>query len=158
MKKLKQLLLLGALALTVTGCQTTGQIETKDEPFGLAVTGQGDASRQQVLTGAKNYAAGNYGLAEKSFRLAVEATPDNAQAWLGLAASYDQLGRFDMADRAYTHLLKQEGRKASILNNQAYSLILRGENKKALPLLREAANMVPGNKIIDGNLAIASKG
>ena len=37
------------------------------------------------------YRQGNYGLAERYFRRAVESGPRDAEAWLGLAASYDRL-------------------------------------------------------------------
>jgi len=31
----------------------------------------------------------------------VEKAPRDASAWIGLAASYDHVGRFDLADQAY---------------------------------------------------------
>ena len=88
----------------------------------------------------------------------MEATPDNGEAWLGLAAAYDQLGRFDLSDRAYDRLLKLEGRKASILNNQGYSYILRGDFKKARKLLADAKALAPENTIIEGNWQLAVAG
>ena len=59
---------------------------------------------------------------------------------MGLAASYDQLGRFDFADRAYDQLLKVAGRRPEIVNNMGYSQLLRGNKKKASQLLNEARN------------------
>ena len=50
---------------------------------------------------------------------------------MGLAASYDQLGRFDFADRAYDQLLKVAGRRPEIVNNMGYSQLLRGNRKKS---------------------------
>jgi len=44
--------------------------------------------------GRMNFRQGNYGLAERYFRRAVESGPREAEAWLGLAASYDRLHRF----------------------------------------------------------------
>jgi Flp pilus assembly protein TadD len=43
--------------------------------------------------GKKHYRAENFGLAEKYFRHAAELHPRDAEAWLGLAASYDRLRR-----------------------------------------------------------------
>jgi tetratricopeptide (TPR) repeat protein len=54
---------------------------------------------------------GNYGLAERYYRRAVEATHQNDSAWIGLAASYDRLGRFDLADLAYRQAILLEGKK-----------------------------------------------
>ncbi|MEO0543314.1 MAG: tetratricopeptide repeat protein [Pseudomonadota bacterium] len=143
----------GLCALALVGCESVSDLNTQGNN---APTYQGFVGQNAVATGAKHYAAGNFGLAEKSFRSAVEATPANSRAWLGLAASYDQLGRYELADRAYAHLLKEEGRKASILNNQAYSYILRGEMNKARPLLHEAQALSPDNAIINGNLTLAN--
>ena len=48
-----------------------------------------------------NFRRGEYGLAERYYRQAIEERHNNVEAWLGLAASYDRLKRFDEADRAY---------------------------------------------------------
>src|SRR5438067_3386871 len=54
--------------------------------------------------GKRHFRANNFGLAERYFRRAVEKAPGetrrDAEAWLGLAASYDRLRRFELADRA----------------------------------------------------------
>jgi Flp pilus assembly protein TadD len=55
----------------------------------------------------------------------------DAEAWLGLAASYDRLRRFDLADRAYAQAIGILGPKTEILNNQGYSYMLRGNFKRA---------------------------
>ncbi len=44
---------------------------------------------------------GNYGIAQRYFKDAVEKAPRDVTAWIGLAASYDRLRRFDLADQAY---------------------------------------------------------
>ena len=82
-----------------------------------------DISAADLNEGKQQFRAANYGLAEKHFRKAVELRADNAEAWMGLAASYDELGRFDFADRAYDQLLKLTGRKPQVLNNMGYSQI-----------------------------------
>ena len=51
--------------------------------------------------GKVSFKNGDFGKAEYSFRKAVETTPNDREAWIGLAASYDRLRRFDMADKAY---------------------------------------------------------
>ena len=59
-----------------------------------------DEVKDDLTLGKEHFRATNYGLAELHFRRAVEATGD-AEAWLGLGATYDQLKRFELADRAY---------------------------------------------------------
>jgi Flp pilus assembly protein TadD len=101
-----------------------------------------------------NFREGNYGLAERYFRKAVEAGPREAEAWLGLAASYDRLRRFDLADRAYAQLIGLSGRTPEILNNQGYSYMLRGDFKHAREILAEAQAKAPANPYIANNLAL----
>src|SRR5215208_5624475 len=68
-----------------------------------------DEVKDDVTLGKEHYRAQNYGLAEMHFRRAVETASGDAEAWLGLAAAYDQLKRFELADRAYARLLKLTG-------------------------------------------------
>ena len=104
--------------------------------------------------GKKQYRAGNFGDAEKYFRHAAELHPRDAEAWLGLAASYDRLRRFDLADRAYAQAIGIVGPTAEILNNQGYSYMLRGDYKRAREKLAEAQRKEPGNKYVANNLQL----
>ena len=112
------------------------------------------ATLDPLKKGKKNFRNNNIGLAEKSFRKAVESSPRNAEAWLGLAASYDRLGRFDLADRAYDEAIRLKGPLPQILNNRGYSYYLRGNFKKARLVLAEAAKGDPENTQIQGNLEL----
>jgi Flp pilus assembly protein TadD len=85
------------------------------------------------------------------FRRAVEANGD-VEAWLGLAAAYDQLKRFELADRAYREVLKRTGPSPELLNNRGYSYLLRGDLRRASQDLSAAAAQDPGNERIQNNL------
>jgi len=102
--------------------------------------------------GRMNFKQGNYGLAERYFRRAVESGPREADAWLGLAASYDRLHRYDLADRAYHQLYGLVGRTPEILNNQGYSMMLRGDYAHARTILLEARAKDPNNPYIANNI------
>ncbi|HEX5210816.1 MAG TPA: tetratricopeptide repeat protein [Pseudolabrys sp.] len=104
--------------------------------------------------GKKQYRAGNFGDAEKKFRHATEMHPRDAEAWLGLAASYDRLRRFDLADRAYAQAVGILGPTAEILNNQGYSYMLRGDYKRAREKLAEAQRKEPDNKFVLNNIQL----
>ncbi len=104
--------------------------------------------------GKKQYRANNFGLAEKYFRHAAELHPGDAEVWLGLAASYDRLRRFDLADRAYAQAIGIVGPSAEILNNQGYSYMLRGDYKRAREKLDAALRRDPGNKYVQNNLQL----
>jgi Flp pilus assembly protein TadD len=102
----------------------------------------------------ENFREGNYGLAERYFRKAVELGPRDAEAWLGLAAAYDRLKRFDLADRAYNEVLRIAGPTPEILNNQGYSYMLRGDFTRARKILLDARAKDPANPYIKNNLAL----
>jgi Flp pilus assembly protein TadD len=104
--------------------------------------------------GKKQYRATNYGMAEKHFRRAVESHPRDAEAWLGLAASYDRLRRFELADRAYNQAIGILGPTAEILNNQGYSYMLRGDYTRARVKLAEAQRKDPGNRFVQNNIQL----
>lgn len=139
-----------ALTVALAGCQTTGVDKTKT----TSINPKKPAATQTEL-GKEQFMDSNYGLAEEIFRKAVEARADDAEAWMGLAASYDELGRFDFADRAYDTLFKVAGRKPQIVSNYGYSYLLRGDKKMALKLFKEAAAAMPDNPRIQANIKLA---
>ncbi len=114
----------------------------------------GSDPNDALSLGKKQYRANNFGLAEKYFRQAAELHPRDAEAWLGLAASYDRLRRFDLADRAYNQAIGILGPTAEILNNQGYSYMLRGDYKHAREKLAAAQRQDPGNKYVQNNLQL----
>jgi len=114
----------------------------------------GSDPNDSLSLGKKHYRANNFGLAEKYFRHAAELHPRDAEAWLGLAASYDRLRRFDLADRAYGQAIGIVGPTAEILNNQGYSYMLRGDYKRAREKLDAAQRRDPGNKYVQNNMQL----
>ena len=102
--------------------------------------------------GKRYYGKGEFGLAEQAFRNAIELNKSDPEAWLGLAASYDRLRRFDQARRAYDVLIKLAGRTPVVLNNLGYHYILQGEYGRARQVLFEAKRIDPGNKFIRNNI------
>lgn len=112
----------------------------------------GDDPNDDLQLGKKYFRSNNFGLAEKSFRTAVEKHPNDAEAWLGLAASYDRLRRFDLADRAYQQVLRLVGRTPEVLNNLGFSYLLRGDYARAQKIFREAQAKDPHNPYIEANI------
>ena len=56
---------------------------------------------QLIVSGKSQFAEGNYGLAYRSFKKAIDVAPEDPQAWLGYAAAADMPRRFAKADFAY---------------------------------------------------------
>lgn len=111
-----------------------------------------------TLTGKQQFHEGNFGLAEDAFRRAVEKDPGDAEAWLGLGATHDQLRRFDLADRDYAQVQRLTGRTAALLNNLGYSYLMRGNYAKARAELSAARALDPDNADIASNLDAAIRG
>ncbi len=141
---------IAALAVLVglAGCQTAAIDGTQTTSIGTKQVSTPSSERD---LGKVQFMDSNYGLAEQHFRKAVEMRSDDAEAWLGLAAAYDELGRFDFADRAYEQLFKVAGRKPHAVSNYGYSFLLRGDKKKATQLFKEAALALPNDPRIAAN-------
>jgi Flp pilus assembly protein TadD len=138
--------------------ETTG---TVPPPLGVSAASEpgllGSDPNDDLNRGKIQYRANNYGLAEKHFRRAVELHPNDSEAWLGLAASYDRLRRFDLADRAYKEATRILGPTVEILNNEGYSYMLRGDYKRARAKLLAAQRKDPGNKYVANNLHLLNE-
>src|SRR6266436_9502189 len=123
------------LSLGLPGCEPVGEgfpstgiaaqatTLTVEEPADVKYY----ASDEPARLGTEHFNRGHYGIAERYYRDAVEKAPRDSAAWVGLAASYDRLSRFDLADRAYAQAIKLGGSTTEVLNNQGYSYMLRGD-------------------------------
>jgi Flp pilus assembly protein TadD len=132
----------------------TGAVDTPVDGMPPKKALLGADQYDDLSQGKRAYAAGNYGLAETYFRRAAELSVNDAEAWLGLAASYDRLRRFDLADRAYKNLIRLTGPTAEVLNNIGYSYILRGDYGNARMKLAEALAKDPQNPYVRANIDV----
>jgi Flp pilus assembly protein TadD len=131
---------------------TTGSVTAPEESTAGAPGLLGGDPNDDLSLAKKYFRQGGFGLAERHFRKAAEAHPRDAEAWLGLAASYDRLRRFDLADRAYQQAIKIVGPRPEILNNQGYSYMLRGDYRRARATLLAAKSKDPASPYIKNNL------
>jgi len=114
----------------------------------------GNDPNDDLSVGKKYFRQGSYGLAERHFRKAVEMHPRDAESWVGLAAAYDRLRRFDLADRAYDEATKIIGPTPELMNNQGFSYMLRGDYRRARVTLLAAQAKDPKNPYIGNNLKL----
>jgi Flp pilus assembly protein TadD len=159
-RRLHILLALGALAPLLAACETTGQSASADSSSVTASFGSGQRNPQgdeDLKLGKEHFRNGNFGLAEKHFRQAVEQSQDNLEAVVGLAAAYDQLGRFDLADRLYKEAVRIGGTSAALLNNRGYSYYLRRDFKRAREDFNAALRRDPQNEMARRNLALLGR-
>jgi Flp pilus assembly protein TadD len=142
------------LSALVAGCQPSAENRLLAESGQKMEDPKFYPSDDYLRMGKVHFRNGDYGLAEEKFRKAVEVTPKDAEAWLVLAASYDQLRRFDLADRAYDKVLVLASDNAVILNNAGYSQLMRGNIEGARRFLLRAYELDPTNPYIVNNLAL----
>lgn len=109
-------------------------------------------SDEPLRLGLEHFNRGHYGIAERYFRDAVEKAPKDSTAWIGLAATYDRIGRFDLADRAYASAIRLVGETTDLLNNLGYSYMLRGNYVEARKKFVQALRRDPNNPTILNNL------
>jgi Flp pilus assembly protein TadD len=146
-----RLILATTVALSCAGCQTLGGGAT------VASASLEDVyvfTNEPGVVGRQQFERGNYALAERYLREAVEKDPGDLASWIGLAASYDNLKRFDLADRAYAQIIQLGGRTAQVANNQGYSFLLRGDFVQARAAFQHALALEPANPVARNNLKL----
>jgi Flp pilus assembly protein TadD len=157
----RQWVAMALLAAVLTGCKTVAdepalpragdpEMSATAEPEGVKFL----PSNEPLKTGLEHFKRGEYGLAERHFRDAVEKNSRDVPAWVGLAASYDRLARFDLADRAYGIAIGLAGETTEILNNEGYSYMLRGNLKAARAKFQKALKQDPDNPTVLNNIKL----
>lgn len=107
-----------------------------------------------IAAGRAQFHDGNYGNSYKLFKKSVEVFPQDASAWLGLAASADKVGRFDTSDIAYRRLGTMIPGRLEYYNNVGYSYLLRGEMQRAEEYFLRAYAIDPANPAVVNNLQL----
>lgn len=148
-----------AAALMLAACQTTDFAASDtplplDAPSAEAVDFTDMGPTETYRLGLAHFNRGEYGLAERNFRATVEKDSANAEAWIGLAGSYDNIRRFELADRAYAAAIRLKGETVQILNNQGQSYMLRSDFKTARAKLNKALRLDPHNATVINNIRI----
>lgn len=147
-----------AAALILSGCSSmlSAQSSFGDNKLEVAeISNIGDYTADRALAEAKAHFRNNdFGYSAALYKRAAELTPKNAEAYVGLAASYDRLGRFDLSDRVYQTLYELKGGTAQYYNNVGYSYMLRGNLSAALTSFRKARALDPDNIVVANNLQI----
>ena len=146
------------VCVVLGGCRTSPEdavaLQTVTPGLDTRFAATGEPNR----LGRYHLAAGNHALAERHFRDAVEKNDADTASWIGLAAAYDNLSRFDLADRAYARAEQLGGETLEILNNRGYSYMLRGDGRNALAKFGRALEVDPGNPVILNNMRLLRLG
>lgn len=152
------LLAAAIVSLPLAGCSssTFGGTGANGKQAQIAdISDKGNLTADTALTEARNhFRNNNFGYSAAYYKKVAELQPQNPEAYVGLGASYDRLGRFDLSDRVYASLLKLTGATAQYYNNVGYSNMLRGNLASAYTNFRKASQLEPENTVIANNLQL----
>ena len=112
---------------------------------------------ETVQVARKRFVQKNYPEALLYYEEALKLFPDNGEILIEYAASADMSGKFTLSDRAYRRYEKNFGRNFQYFNNYGYSMILRGNYKKAKKYLLEALRFEPSSIVVRNNLILLDK-
>ncbi len=143
--------------MPLSGCTTANfggsssfggsHLQIAELPAGASYTAEG------ALGEARGHFRNNdFGYSAALYKKVVELSPKDPQGYIGLSASYDRLGRFDLSDRVYASLYRISGGTAQYYNNVGYSYMLRGNVTAALTNFRKALSLDPDNVLIANNI------
>jgi tetratricopeptide (TPR) repeat protein len=128
---------------------TTGPQVVQVKPVGMAA--QGDAQELHAA-GVAHLAGGRLGLASDALQAALARAPRSLDTLNALAATYDLMGRFDLADRYYARALEIDPASVATLNNYGRSHIAREKPEIAAIYLHQAARTESVHPVVVDNL------
>jgi hypothetical protein len=122
--------------LVVAACGgEAGKLEIRPKPYALA-PGKKPVSFR-VAEGHQQMALNNVALALESYRNALREDPESIDAFAGIAAAYDRMGRYDLAKRNYEAALAIEPGNTTVLAMLAASLDQQGKSAAAIAVRNE---------------------
>ena len=146
-------------AAALAGCSSLAGLSTSgSNKLQLAeISNIGDYNSDRALAEARAHFRNNdFGYSATLYKRVVELSPKDPQGYIGLSASYDRLGRFDLSDRVYASLYEISGGTAQYYNNIGYSYVLRGNLTAALTSFKKARSLDPENVVVANNIQLLS--
>src|SRR5574338_813655 len=136
--------LLVTVAFAAAGC-TSGAAEISIRPL----ADPGSKLRPGIGEARVQLALGNVGLALEAFRKVLREQPDSAEAYAGIAACYDAMGRFDVARQNYEAALALAPKDPALLGALAVSLDKQGKRAEAAAVRDEIADLASASAALD---------
>ncbi|HET9429139.1 MAG TPA: LytR C-terminal domain-containing protein [Allosphingosinicella sp.] len=155
--KLRSALLIAAAMAPLVACSSAS---FRPRPVGQNYVATTDVDLLLAEARAQ-FRAGNHALAAGNFRRILARAPDSIEAYNGMAAAYDRLGRFDLARRYYEEGLALAPEDPGLRLNYAAALRAHGFEREAalvdLPLAVAQADAPSAPDVIevaDGSVTI----
>lgn len=160
LRPLSARLLAAALVLAPLGaCSVAGLSTHGNSRLQVAeINDIGSYTADGALVQARAHFRNNdFGHSAAFYKRVVELSPQNAEGYVGLGASYDRMRRFDLSDRVYASLFAISGGTAQYYNNLGYSYLLRGKLKEAMGNFRKAQSLEPDSVVIANNIQLVAQ-
>jgi len=125
--------------------RSDGPEPTVDDPLADALSDRVAASRVLLRRGQRDGKAGRFDLAEKAFRLAVAADPNDAEAIANLGISLANLGRIDEAQQRLEEALSKDDSIVAAHLSLGVVYDRKGRDADAIAQYARAAAQDPGN-------------
>lgn len=126
--------------------------EDKNDPTSLANPAKPSAEFY-VSVARMHESSGNTGGAIEQYNKALEMSPDNLGAMLGLALMHDRQGKFDEAAKYYTRAAEKHPNQAAVLNNLGLCYARQGKLSDAARTLNQSVQLQPNKSLYRNNLA-----
>jgi len=154
-----RLVALSLVVAPLAGCSIGGLSTHGNNKLAVAeVNNMGSFTANGALAQARSHFRNNdFGHSAAFYKRVVELSPNTAEGYIGLGASYDRLRRFDLSDRVYASLFAISGGTAQYYNNVGYSQMLRGNLKNAMTNFRQARTLAPDNAVIANNMQLVAQ-
>lgn len=134
----RALMVAGAATLMAGACtRPDAAIEVRARP--APPSAQAKALPLRIAEAHVQLALGNFALASESYRKALRDDPESLAALIGLASTYDQMGRPDLARNYYETALALAPDSHQLLGALAASLERQGKTGEARALREEMA-------------------
>ena len=131
-----------SLVLACLACVSCGPAAFEPRVATTSEIVAGESS--QLLEGARQqFARGNVALALQGFRRIMRQESGNLDAYVGIAACYDRMGRFELSRRYYEEALALAPGNPVVRHNFAVSLRMQGREEDARRLESEVAAAPP---------------
>jgi hypothetical protein len=136
--------LLVTVAFAAAGC-TSGAETIKIRP----IADPGSKLRPGLAEARGQLVLGNVALAIEAFRKVLRDQPGSAEAYAGIAACYDQMGRYDIARQNYETALALAPKDPALLAALAGSFDRQGKRAEAAAVRQEIASLAAASAALD---------
>jgi tetratricopeptide (TPR) repeat protein len=138
-----------AACLATAGCAAEGELTIRPIADPSAKLRPG---ADRLADARAQLALGNVGLATEAFRKVVREQPDNVDAYAGLAACYEAMGRYDIARQNYEAALALAPRSPALLDALAVTLDKQGLREEAAQVRAEIADLAAASAALEAEV------